>query len=374
MTWTTWTSTEREMVQRYFLDDSVYLRHSSPLFATLAHSCAADDDITGLCAVARPCQPVGLLFLNAAYYLLLKSPDHELARYFPSMTDSPAPREEAFPVFREFCLERREELSELLSHRTCNTNLVGKASSLLPAVQYVARRAGGPLTMLEICCSAGLNLMFDHYHYDYGPAGRVGREDSPVQLKCKLIGSARPPIDSVPVVAHRVGIDLVKMDPTAPLDRLWMEAVLAPEWTTEREHLRAALPIRAANDFRTVIGDALDVAPPLLEDLPGSLCVLLSECLGQWSETARSALDQMLRRASRHRDIHRLDIDLLHNETPQTVRGRLAKLAANRIPIQQKSFPSRIEHTRYANGESTARVLAHGDGFGVWLDWHVADA
>lgn len=367
-------NSQRELAKQAFFEESTYARLSSPLFSLLARRCAEDDDMMDLWSVSRPGQPV-VLFLCAAQYLLFKSPQERLAQYFPSVSAAPAPADEAFPAFKEFCLDRRIEFMELLATRTVNTNLVEKASCLLPAVQHVSRLMGDrPVTMLEICCSAGMNLMFDEYHYDYGEFGCVGAQDSPVHLQCKVIGEARPPVDFIPTIAQRVGVDLVRMDPSSPADRLWMEAVLYPEWKAERERLKAALSIRMKRNVRTLIGDAVDVVPPLLEELPGSLCVLLSYCLGQWSEPAKNELHEMLRRASRHRDIHRLDIDMLHNESPQSIRGRMAKLAMHRIPLQQKCFPSRIEHTWYANSDAEARVLAHGDGFGVWLDWRVPEA
>jgi hypothetical protein len=364
---------QQELTKQAFRAESEYLKVSSPLFSKLASYCAEDDEVTDLVAAARPGQPICML-LCVAQYLLFRSPQEKLARYFPSLTATPAPAEDAYPSFREFCLDRRAQVTELLASRTVNTNLVEKASSLLPGMQHISRLAGEPLTLLEICCSAGMNLMFDEYHYDYGPFGQAGRSDSPVQLQCKVIGTGRPSIDSIPRIASKVGVDLVKMDPASPLDALWMEAVLFPEWQAERERLRAALTIRVARNVRTVIGDALQVAPPLFEELPGTLCVLLSYCLGQWSEAAKAELDAALRRASRHRDIHRLDVDMLHNEPPQAIRGRLAKLVAGGIPVNQKCFPSRIEHTWYAKGDATARVLAHGDGFGAWLDWRVPTA
>ena len=364
---------QQEMTKQAFREESAYLRISSPLFSALALRCATDDDITKLVAAARPNQPIVLL-LCVVQYLLLRSPDTPLARYFPSITAEPEPADQAFPSFREFCLDQRAAVIDLMAHRTVNTNLVEKSSSLLPGVRHVSGLTNQPLTLLEICCSAGLNMMFDQYHYDYGAFGQVGNAASPVKLQCKVIGGGRPPLDVIPQIAQKVGVDLVKMDASSPLDRLWMQAVLYPEWNVERQRLKAALTIRASQDVKTHIGDALNVAPPLLEELPGSLCVLLSYCLGQWSTAAKTELDEMFRRASRHRDIHRLDIDMLHDETPHAVRGRLAKLASNRIPLQQKSFPSRIEHTQYAKGNATSQVLAHGDGFGEWIDWRAADA
>src|SRR5262249_24393617 len=158
---------------------------------------------------ARPGQPIVLL-LCVALYLLFRNPQEKLGRYFPSVTANPEPMSEAFPVFREFCLDRRAEVMDLLSRRTANTNLVEKGSSLLPGMQHISRLAGGPLTLLEICSSAGMNLMFDEYHYDYGPFGQAGRDDSPVKLQCKVIGAGRPIIGPIPQISQKVGVDLVR--------------------------------------------------------------------------------------------------------------------------------------------------------------------
>jgi len=369
------TSSEREMLRNSFLKESTYFRVSSPLFSALARRSADDEDILSLCSANRPGQSA-ILLVFVAHFLLLKSPASapQLRQYFRSVTPTPLPAEEAFPAFREFCLDRRSEVRDLISWRTVNTNLVEKASCLLPALQHVNRMSDEPMTLLEICCSAGLNLLFDQYHYDYGAAGALGVDGSPVQLNCKLVGSGRAPVETVPHVAHRVGVDLVTIDPSDPGERLWMEAVLCPEWATERARLEAALSVRNAYPLQTLQGDALELLPSLLEELPGSLCILQSYCMGHWSEVAKSDLEAVLLRASRHRDIHRVGIEMPEQEPPQTARARLQKLASAGIPILQKSFASRIEHTAYINGKSSNRLLAQGDGFGVWLDWQASPA
>jgi hypothetical protein len=367
------TISKYDLTKQSFLRESDYFRISSPLFSALMRSCAADDDIVELATATRRGQHAGQLLPCAAQFLLLKYPDAKLSEYFPAMTAVPRPAQEAFPAFREFCLSRRSELAELLSWRTLNTNLVEKTSSLLPAIQYIARRAKEPLTLLEICCSAGLNMLLDKYHYDYGSFGRVGPEDSPVRLSCKVIGRGKPPVDSIPFIAKRVGVDLVRVDPSDPTDRMWMEAVLWPEWTEERKRLRAALALRSTFDLQTIIGDALELLPSLLEELPGSLCILQSYCMHHWSDAAKAELEQLLRKTGRNRDIHMLGMDMLPGEQPATARDRLVKLAAAGIPILQKSFPSRLDYTLYTAGEARPRLLGQGDGFGAWLDWQVFD-
>jgi hypothetical protein len=363
-------NTYRDRAKQSFLEWSASLRYSSPLFAALARASATDDDIIELGSVARAGQPIALITLLSAQYLLLKSPQESLASYFPSLASEPKPATEAFPVFRQFCLERRAQLMGLIERRTVNSTMVDRSSCILPALGYVARLVEQPLTLVEICCSAGLNLLFDEYHYDYGPLGRVGAETSTVRLSCKVIGAGRPPVDRIPQVAERVGVDLVKVDASDPSERLWMEAMLCPEWTLEREHLKAALQVRAGREFRPVIGDALEVLPTLLAQLPGALCVFHSYCMGQWSVESKAALDKVFRDASRHRDIHRIGLDTPDTEPPEWFRGRLAKLAAAGVPLLQKCFPSRIQHTCYAGMQAKNRLLGEADGFGGWIDWH----
>lgn len=364
---------QRDTAQGSFRYESSNLRFSSPLFATLAGACAEDDDICGLGSAVRPGQPIALLILLATQYLLFRAPESKLADYFPSMTDTPKPADEAFPVFREFCLDRREALQHLLSTRTVNTNLVERASIILPASQYVASLTKEPLTLVEMCCSAGLNLLFDEYHYDYGVAGKVGRENAPVMLSCKVTGKSRPPIDAIPPVRYRVGIDLVKVDCSNPDGRMWMDAMLAPEWRIERARLRKALSLRADRDVRIVEGDMLSALPAILEELPGAPMILHTFCNGQWFAAAQGRLDEILRHASRHRDIHRIGVEIPDAEPPQEIRARLAAIAAAGISIRQKNLPGRIEHTRYSRGATgETELLGHADGMGSWIDWRAS--
>jgi len=168
---------------------------------------------------------------------------------------------------------------------------------------------------------------------------------------------------------QRIGVDLVTIDTGDPLERLWMEAALCPEWIAEREHLRAALAVRAAQPGRMIRGDASRVLPALLAEIPGPVCVLQSYSIGQWPADARNRLDQALREASRFRDVHRLAIDMAESEAPEWIRSRLAALASAGIPLLQKSFPSRIDHTWYFRGNAQTRTLAQADGFGSWIYW-----
>jgi hypothetical protein len=365
------TYSQRNATKQSFLKASDFFRISSPTFSAVVHECAADVDIVDLCAATRRGQSAGILLMCVVQYLVMRSPGSKLARYYASTTDTPRPAAEAFPAFREFCLDHRSQVAELLSWRTVNTNLAEKATCLLPAIRHIARCVSEPLTLVEICCSSGLNLLFDEYHYDYGQFGCVGPESSPIRLKCKIVGTGRPPVDEVPAIGLRVGVDLVTVDVCDPDERLWMEAVLAPEWKEERIRLRAALELRRKRDLRIIQGDALDVLSTLLEELPGPLCLLQSYCIGHWSMAARDALEDLLGRYSRDRVIHRLAVEGPETEPPEATRTRLVRLSAAGIPILQKSSPSTIEHMVYADSRVSSRLLGEGSIFGTWLDWRL---
>lgn len=368
------TDTQRDQISQNFVAEAARCQLSSPLFGAVARAAANDCDILELVSDARPGQSQSVLLFSVVHYLLLKSPEERLARYFGSLTEAPSPPAGAFPAFKEYCLAHRADITELLSWRTVNTNLAEKTICLVPALRYIEAASTEPLTLLELCCSAGLNMLFDEYHYDYGDAGSVGVVNSPVQLKCRIVGSGQPPLGVMPEVAHRVGVDLVKMDLSDPNEHLWMQAVLLPEWKIERSRLKAALSIRAQRNLRIIEGDALKAVVPLLEELPGRLCILMSYCQGHWSIEALTELHEVLRRASQHRDIHRLDVDPPAVESPQAARMRLIRLAEAGIPLLKKRSPFVMEYTRYTAGQAHLQQLGEGDIFGEWLNWQVTKA
>ena len=76
--------------------------------------------------------------------------------------------------------------------------------------------------MVEIGASAGLNLLWDRYSYDYGEGRRYGALTSTVQISCTLRGNRLPPFPVfLPKVAWRMGIDLHPLGVSDPEAKLW---------------------------------------------------------------------------------------------------------------------------------------------------------
>jgi hypothetical protein len=362
-----------ERAKSSFLFESRNLQFSSPLFASLAAACAGDRDMLMLGKSVRAGQPIGSFILLAAHFLVMSEPEAAVGKYFRSVTSSPKPHSEAFPGFRDFCMDRRPQLERLLATRTVNTTFPDRASYILPAVHAVSRAVNQPLNIVEIGCSAGLNLIFDAYRYDYGDGATYGDSNSPLTLSCTVIGGAPGAGLEMPRIESRIGIDLVRVDLTDVSERRWMEAMLLPEWELDRERLRLALSLAADRHVEVLTNDAMIALPDILESMAGPVCIINSHSLYQWPQHLIDELDRLLRRRGHKGSIHRLDIEAVKNEPPEPMRARLLKLAKAGISLTEKSIPSDIVHFRYENGGCEKTQLGIADGFGRWIEWRTSN-
>jgi Uncharacterized protein conserved in bacteria (DUF2332) len=171
------------------------VQNASPLYAWLALQAAEDREILRLVLHANPRPQRPHLLFAAVQYLLFSGIQDELAQFYPNLTTKPRPCEEAYPHFRAFCLKHADEIRRLVTVYGVQTNEVGRCANLLLAFDRVAQRGGGrPLAMIELGPSAGLNMLWDRYGYDYGGVGYIGDHLAPVQLHCELRGNIWPPV------------------------------------------------------------------------------------------------------------------------------------------------------------------------------------
>ena len=143
-------------------------QNASPLYAHLARAVADDPDLLALNSDADQSTTVANLFFAAVHYLLMDDHDARLAAYYPDLTAELRPIDEAYPVFRAYCLEHAGEIRALVTTRRVQTNEVRRCAPLLPALQTVWERGGRrPLALVEVGASAGLLLNWDRYTYEY---------------------------------------------------------------------------------------------------------------------------------------------------------------------------------------------------------------
>ncbi|HEV8558016.1 MAG TPA: DUF2332 domain-containing protein [Actinophytocola sp.] len=234
----------------------------SPLYAHLAELAAEDTEIAGLLTATNPEDAQATLLFAAVHRTLQAHPFHELTNYYPSMGGACGPDGATWGVFRSFVLERAGEIRTLIATRTVQTNEVGRAALLYPAVALAAGR--GPVGLLEVGCSAGLLLNLDRYGYRYQTeqAGQLaaGPAKPALGLHCALSvadGAELPAVPKKITVGARVGLDRSPVDLTDEDEYAWLEACI---WADQPERLRqfaAAAGAQRGNRPELVTGDAV---------------------------------------------------------------------------------------------------------------------
>jgi hypothetical protein len=326
----------------------------APFYARLAHGIARDPALLTIASCARTGQQVPNLMLAAVHYLLLRGADHVLSAFYPSLTSLAAvPSGDPMPAFRAFCREHRTALIELISTRLVQTNEPGRCAILLPSFAAVFRLAGRrPLGLIEVGASAGFNLFFDRYGYDYGEGRSAGDPRSSIRFACALRGELLPPIQAgIPPVAARMGIDLNPVHAADPQATLWLRALVWPEHPARAAVLQRVLALARDNPPPLIAGDALEVLPQAVADAPtdAALCVFHTATLAHFPHEARERFQTLIPELARRRELF-----WLSGEGSGDPRRR-----GQHMTIL----------TAFQNGSRVERQLAYSHPHGSWLEW-----
>jgi hypothetical protein len=320
---------------------------ASPLYARLAVAIAGDPEMLAIAAAARAAPVPNLLFAGVQY-LLLRGADHPLVGFYPACGGDPGRTDiDPVPLFRDFCLAHADAIRRLLETRRVQTNEVRRCALLLPAFAVVAGEAAGrPLAIVEIGASAGLNLLWDRYGYDYGGA-RCGDPEAPVQLRCALRGAQAPPIPAtMPSVAWRVGLDLKPIDVHDDDAVLWLRALTWPEQVERAALLEHALDLARREPPLLLAGDALELLPGVLQRVPGdaALCLVHTFTLNQFTPEMRDQFWALAAGESLRRPVQVVSLEWREPAPPLVV-------------------------TRLEGGARHERELARCDPHGAWIEW-----
>ncbi len=325
-------------------------RGSSSLYEALATSISRDPDLLDLASHALS-KPVPMIFFAAIHYLLLDDAAHPLATFYPDINSVPrATDTDLCQVFRDFCFKHRDEIKDIISTYHVQTNEVRRCACLLPAFGIAEQEAKGmPLTLIEIGASAGLNLLWDQYGYDYGNGLFYGNRASPVQLTCTLRGNEQPPFPEVfPQIALRIGIDLNPIDVRDESAVNWLHAFIWPEHTGRFDLLHRAIKTARNDPPELRKGDALELLPAIMEIVPPDslLCLFHAFVSNQMSPEARNALARLIADYGSNRRICCISIDL----------------------SDKYKYP-RLEMVSYIDGVERHRHLANCSGHSRWMEW-----
>lgn len=258
---------DREQLRGAFEDPAPFT--TSPLYRSLSQTVADHDLLLDLASRGRPGQYPTFLFFGAVHHLLLGGAEHRLACFYPSIAGGAAlPPADAGPALVSFCQEFEAELAATISSRLVQTSQVQRSLGLRLGLSMIACDVPGPVHLIEVGASAGLNLRFRSYGYRVG-GRQFGDPAAPVQLAADRCGARPlPDLDVLPPVASLLGVDLNPLDVLDCDARRWLEALVWPENHRQRALLSAALADAAADPPSVRAGDAIDLLPGIGRELP----------------------------------------------------------------------------------------------------------
>ena len=301
-------------------------------------------------------QPYPNILLAAIQYLLLVGKPCELQRYFFNLTPEQylrKPDAMLKSIFLDFVKENQSELVSVCKIRRVQTNETGRCSLLLPGLNFISSLIKEPIILIEIGTSAGLLLNFDRYEYRYShlnnPIGLIG---SKAIIECETRGIHKPPLDRVPSISRRVGIDLNIINCQNNADSLWLQSLVWPN-----DHRRLIQLINALEICRTrlfevelVQGDGFTNIITFLDKYKQEtkpICLIHSFAINQIATQDREEYYNKLKNWSKKENLQLFELSL-------------AWLSREEPKYYLKIFQS---------GEITTIELAKIHHHGKWIEW-----
>jgi hypothetical protein len=262
---------------------------------------------------------------------------------------------------KRFVESHADRLRTLLSTRTTQTNEVGRCAIFLPALGLLADEVG-PLGLLDVGASGGLNLLLDRYKYRYetrdGVVTTVGGP-STVVIDAATTGPVPVPRE-MPVIASRCGIDQRPIDVTDDDEAHWLEACVWPDQPARFHRLVAAIGIARETPPELLAGDAVTSLAPAVERVGPSAHPVLTNSwvLNYLTPESRVAYLTELDRIGAQRDL-----SWLYAEAPALI----PELPNG--PDPKDPHRTVLSMARWRGGRRTVEHLATCHPHGFWIHW-----
>jgi hypothetical protein len=195
-------------------------------------------------------------------------------------------------------LRMSDAVAAVAARRPAKANETGHCAVLYPAIAEAAHRAGASAVgLIDVGCSAGLDLNVDRVGITYSNRQSLGDPSSSVQLSASIVGERPVPTRGIPEVVARVGVDRDPVDVTDAEDARWLRACLPPDEPERLARLEAEMALAATAPPLLLQGDPLDVLPEAFARVPADA---LPVVITTWA-LSHFGLDGRLR------FLHRLD-------------------------------------------------------------------
>jgi hypothetical protein len=283
----------RTLAQVYRHFGEVDAAGTSPLYARVAVALSESDEAMRAIEVAPARKRHPTVILAALNYLALAGRAPALAAAYAA-ADGDAAAEAAIDTL----LRMTDSVVAIAASRQARTNETGHCAVLYPAIAEAARRVGAhAVGLIDVGCSAGLNLNVDRVGITYSNGQSLGDPSSPVQMSASLVGDRPLPTHAMPEVVARVGIDLDPVDVTDADDARWLRACLEPDQPERVARLEAEIALAATAPPLLLRGDAVEVMPDAFARVPADALPVVTTA---WA-LSRFPLERRLR------FLHRLD-------------------------------------------------------------------
>jgi hypothetical protein len=252
-------------VYRHF--GEVDAAETSPLYERVAVALSESDEALRAIETAPARKRNPTVILAALHDLALAGRAPALAAAYAAADGDAAAR-----AAIDTLLRMTDSVVSIAVRRQTRANETGRCAVLYPAIAEAARRVGAnAVGLIDVGCSAGLNLSVDRVGITYDNGQSLGDASSPVQLSSSIVGDRPVPTRAIPEVVARVGVDLDPVDVTDADDARWLRACLWPDSPGHPERvarLEAETALAATAPPLLLRGDAVEVLPDAFARVP----------------------------------------------------------------------------------------------------------
>ena len=281
----------------------------APLYADLSEAIAQDSKphVRGLLNSAPLPQRRPVLLLAAIHRIVLENQGSPLAQWYPSVTG--VAREQKHDLadltldLNEFCDTYRNEIINLVRTRHTQTNDISRSALLRLALAH--QPVVNNSALIDVGCSAGLNLHLDAYHCTYtaenGSWTIAAGDTAAPALRCSVRAEVTPDI-AVGTFTQRIGYDPHPIDVRTD-DAMWLLACVWPDQLDRIARLKSAIEWMKQNPVELRSRDALGALDEVEEMNDSHITIINSWVLSYLSDDDQREYRQRLEQLGQRRDL-----------------------------------------------------------------------
>lgn len=325
---------------------------NSNLYYLLCKDISEDYELIEIASNTRVNQPIPNSFLSSIHYLLLKNKHSELSNYYPSITGQFVDRI-PFNLFKEFVLQNKHEIIELISNKIVQTNVISRCSYLMPILSKIINSENLPTTIIDIGSSSGLNLNFDRYEYHYNNIKIYG--NSSVKIESEILKGEIPEINRINAPLTKIGIDQNIIDYNNLEEVLWLKSLIWADQVNRFYNLEEALKDRDLNKITFIKGSSIDDFKKVILNVNKNhnLIIYTTHVLYQFTDDLLKKFFDMIESIGKTRDLYYLSVE-----------------GTKLFKEKYSSNTTVIELSTFKNGKKVSEFIGETNGHGNWVKWN----